>query len=272
MLIEDVIGGAQIRNLCSIVCDYVSCCEELQRSEAYPNEVAFYDKSINNIVFVNPVFLQSVVDVLDLSDKILITHNSDASLVSYTNGEATFEYLSGYRWTITNLHPKKWISQNSLIDSVHRIPLGVTHDTIVNYLNIKKNKTNLIYKNFNPNSNPQERYKCDYFVSTPNSYNDKKSQEDYYADLRSSYFTISPNGYGVDCHRHWEALYFDCIPVVTRNSMTEFFSTIYPIYLIDDWSSYDQTKLTMNLYSSMMGGFNRDYLNIKHYFNTIIND
>jgi hypothetical protein len=36
----------------------------------------------------------------------------------------------------------------------------------------------------------------------------------YLAELRSSKFILSPSGMGLDCYRHWEALYMGTIPVL----------------------------------------------------------
>ena len=45
---------------------------------------------------------------------------------------------------------------------------------------------------------------------------------DYIKELSSCYFCLSPNGNGIDCHKHWECLYLGVIPIVTKKHKHEF--------------------------------------------------
>jgi len=117
-----LIGGAEIKRICGIVCDYTDTCAELGDTEH--GDVSFYQKVDNDYVFCNPLFLEAVVSEVDLSNKILITHNTDASLISYNNNVATFKYLNGAEWSISNVNPKDWFAQNSLVSNVKPLPLG----------------------------------------------------------------------------------------------------------------------------------------------------
>ena len=268
-----VIGGAEIKRICGTVCDYVGTCAELNRKESYHNEVAFYQKEDNNFVFANPSFLQHVIDSVDLSNKTLITHNSDATLTSYSNGTATFRYITGYEWVVNNLHPKFWFSQNSLVTNAIPLPLGPGEEPfdVPVPLNPLTNKSILVYKNFNNKSNPIERDKCDRFVNVPNDILNNRSRKEFYNLLSSSYFVVSPDGFGIDCHRHWEALYYNCIPIVTRNKLTEFYSTLFPMCLIDDWSSFDMNDYTPELYTQKIANFDRMLLTLEYYIKQCTN-
>jgi hypothetical protein len=44
--------------------------------------------------------------------------------------------------------------------------------------------------------------------------NQTLSPEEYYTSLPSYKFVVSPEGNGIDCHRHYEALLAGCIPIV----------------------------------------------------------
>lgn len=46
-------------------------------------------------------------------------------------------------------------------------------------------------------------------------------------------FWISPRGNGIDCHRTWEALYLDVIPIVWNNSLTVLYEDL-PMLVIND--------------------------------------
>jgi len=58
----------------------------------------------------------------------------------------------------------------------------------------------------------------------------------YFQDLPSYKFVISPEGNGIDCHRHYEALMAGCIPIVERNPLIEAKYAGCPILYTDDYS------------------------------------
>lgn len=266
-IIPLVICGGQLKNLCGIVCDYTnsSVCDidNLNQSE----EVSFYIKEDNGIVFCNPLFLDHVNRQIDLSEKVLITHNTDSTLKSYSNGVATFEYLSGQVWSVPNLYPKKWLAQNSMVEDIISLPLGVTNNDIMNYDWNNTNKTTLVYKNFGIENNPYERQLCDKYVSVPNEYTKASDREAHYSRLKDSFFAISPNGFGIDCHRHWEALYFNCIPVVTDSPVVRHFIKYFPMVIVNDWKDFKIEHYTTELYNKLIKTFDRRFLDINFFIN-----
>jgi hypothetical protein len=89
----------------------------------------------------------------------------------------------------------------------------------------------------------------------------------YFKVLPSYKFVISPEGNGVDCHRHYEALVAGCIPVIERNALVEQkyigcpilwttdYSEITPDYLERKYEEmklqvYDFSRLFLEYYSS----------------------
>jgi hypothetical protein len=58
----------------------------------------------------------------------------------------------------------------------------------------------------------------------------------YFQDLPSYKFVVSPEGNGVDCHRHYEALMAGCIPIIERNPLVEAKYAGCPILWTDDYS------------------------------------
>jgi hypothetical protein len=75
--------------------------------------------------------------------------------------------------------------------------------------------------------------------------------------LGSSYFVLSPRGFSIplsnqgDNHRIWEALYHKSIPVTTPSPLTDLYSNIFPILVIDDWDNFNPQMLTPELYHQM---------------------
>jgi len=88
----------------------------------------------------------------------------------------------------------------------------------------------------------------------------------YFKTLSSYKFIISPEGNGIDCHRHYEALIAGCIPIIERNPLIEEkykgcpilyttdYSEINEEYLSKKWTEmiecdYDFSRLFLNYYS-----------------------
>jgi len=93
------------------------------------------------------------------------------------------------------------------------------------------------------------------------------SPDVYYESLPSYKFVVSPEGNGIDCHRHYEALIAGCIPILERNPLIEEKYKGCPILYTDDYSEitpayldaryeemktvvYDFSRLFMNYYSA----------------------
>jgi len=89
----------------------------------------------------------------------------------------------------------------------------------------------------------------------------------YFVTLPSYKFVISPEGNGMDCHRHYEALMAGCIPIVEHNPHIEKiyegcpilytydYSEITPSYLEQKYSdmidkTYNFSKLFLSYYPS----------------------
>lgn len=95
------------------------------------------------------------------------------------------------------------------------------------------------------------------------------SPDVYFGTLPSYKFVISPEGNGIDCHRHYEALLAGCIPIVERNPLieekykgcpilyTNDYSEITPEYLLAKYEemkskTYDFSRLFLDFYPPEM--------------------
>jgi hypothetical protein len=65
----------------------------------------------------------------------------------------------------------------------------------------------------------------------------------YFEALPRYRFVISPEGNGVDCHRHYEALMAGCIPVMERNPLTEEKYRGCPVLWTTDYSEITEDYL-----------------------------
>ena len=93
--------------------------------------------------------------------------------------------------------------------------------------------------------------------------------QQYFRELPTYKFVISPEGNGVDCHRHYEALMAGCIPIVEHNDLVKEKYKNCPILYTTDYSEitkeyleekyeemrdkvYDFSSLFLNSYTESM--------------------
>lgn len=73
----------------------------------------------------------------------------------------------------------------------------------------------------------------------------------YFTSLPSYKFIISPEGNGIDCHRHYEALMAGCIPIVEHHEGIEEKYKGCPILYTTNYSEITEEYLE-NVYSNML--------------------
>lgn len=77
------------------------------------------------------------------------------------------------------------------------------------------------------------------------------SHDVYFSSLPSFKFVISPEGNGIDCHRHYEALLAGCIPVVEENQLIREKYKGCPMVFTKDYSDITSQRLE-ELYDEMI--------------------
>lgn len=165
-----------------------------------------------------------------------------------------------------------YINNNFYEDSlIHGMPIGIrdcgnvvpnhkgfSHDYLFKeQLNIvKKEYMCLLVFSFTNN----ERYRC-YNELKDKSFvinlNDKQyeAQESIhcgkvpiwinYEYTHKSLYTLSPRGAGEDCHRFYEAIYLDSIPIVKRtNTVFDKLYNVFPCLIVNDWNEVTEAHLT----------------------------
>lgn len=233
---------------------------------------------IDCVTWVN--YLTPILDKFNLKNVTLFVCNGDLPFCS-----KQIELLNDDRID-------RCFAQNA--DLIHKklipVPIGIAHHlynnahgNIQNFNKVQSEnniKDNLIYANFSVNTNAKER--CDCLLHTKmklvdqegNGWHEKsdvlewyqpKSHESYLRDLSKSYYCLSPRGNGIDCHRTWESLYMRCIPIVTRNLVTESHSYL-PIIILDSWEDFKIEDYTIDKYHEIMKNFEVSNLYAEKYF------
>jgi hypothetical protein len=197
----------------------------------------------------------------------LITHNSDLPINDKVKNYLEDENLVSWYGQNINWNHKKLIS----------IPIGIANEIWEhgneNHINEarkeKKQKKNLIYCSFDISTNYVERLKCLNSMKKNNLIMDQRLPfKEYLLSLSESYFSLSPNGNGIDCHKIWESLYLKTIPVVTKSINIDFYNDL-PIYVIEDWDKFDVNILNENLYNEIISNYDDKKIEFGHYINKI---
>ena len=128
-------------------------------------------------------------------------------------------------------------------------------------------KTRIFHVAFTVKSNPFERAYC--LAQTGLSLeSEQRVGAEYFDDLASSRFCISPKGAGIDCCRTWEALVVRTIPVVTRSLVADQHAD-FPMIVLDDWAQFRSIRFTPELYERTWGGWDSDGLLLDRYLERV---
>lgn len=92
-------------------------------------------------------------------------------------------------------------------------------------------------------------------------------------DLISNYkFILSPRGAGEDCHRTWEALYLDIIPIVLSSSINEIYEDL-PVLVINNWNEINEDFLKQKyneiFYKKKNNLYNMEKITLNYWLNKI---
>ena len=87
----------------------------------------------------------------------------------------------------------------------------------------------------------------------------------YFSALPSYKFVISPEGNGVDCHRHYEALIAGCIPIVEHNPLIEKKYEGCPILYTKDYSEITEAYLERVYNDICKNDYNFSRLSLTNY-------
>ena len=190
----------------------------------------------------------------------LLTHNSDIHI-------SPDDYRKGNHFQ-PNL--RYWYAQN-LCGShpmMQVLPIGLANpkwehgnqETFSSVMSRDIEKNNILDVNFDIYTNPNVRKAC--LDETELAMRDRAPFKEHLEILSSSFFCISPEGNGVDCHRHWEALYLKTVPIVTRSILTESLQDKgIPLLILDNWRQFKEMELSQSLYYNMTKDFEWNSLN-----------
>lgn len=230
-------------------------CDSIYDFDTRNNYNFSYTKS-NSIVFVNTDLLEEFYQLriaYMIENLIIICHNSDRSF-----DQGLLDKFSNYN--------DYYFSTNVTAKSSKLIPIPIGLENLKLYLNgVTSRYTKLttnspqkpaVYSNFSLDSNYSTRKRIYDFMC---GYKFAKISErlpilDYIDEIRDYMFVISPPGNGIDCHRTWEAIAMNVIPICISSPVTDHFHSLgLPIVLIsniEELNKYNTLDSLRCLYES----------------------
>jgi hypothetical protein len=199
---------------------------------------------------------------------VLVTHNGDEGINA--NHLQILEDPNLIRWFGQNVeieHPK-----------LESIPIGLANEQwghgnehiFKSVMESDIKKTNTLYCNNTIWSHVGERIKCNEVMSKFGIKNGERvSFDTYLENIKKSYFTVAPDGNGVDTHKLWECLYLGTVPIVTKSINSNFYSDL-PILFIDSWEDFNVNELTVGLYNDIMKKAKPERLDFNYYKEKIL--
>lgn len=249
-----IITGENIQDLCDISISkkehkVLESQNQLQSIDIEEFDFTNFDNP--SLVYVNSSLINTTKPTLTkckLYDKLnqfknpfdLILHNSDDSFDS--------KHLNYF--DIKNI--KRIFTQN--INTVHErlfpLPIGLANtmwdfgdiEYFANELENLPKQDKFIHFNFTVEGGARDEYRPQCYKAAINKgikISPSYKFHEYVKEISRYRYCLSPEGNGIDCHRMWECLYLKVIPICHRNILTEYFSKLFPIVLVDDWNDLD---------------------------------
>ncbi len=270
------LSGDTFRKISDIVADSDVSFENLKKCAG--------NLSSSSVIFVQSNYLSKFqTEILPLikTKFVLISHNSD------TNIDEKFLQITDSPFLL------KWFAQNctdSILNASSKViplPIGLENQRFHNAGNIKSFKR-LQKKITEPNwkqpkvlfalnfsTNPDARFECyRAFWKKPitKELTTFISTESYRKIASKCMFIASPVGNGLDCHRTWEAMYLNAVPVVESNKMNDFFAKLgLPMLCVSDWCAFAQKTESelVQIYDETMKNCDKSALQIEFWQNRI---
>tara|TARA_Y100000591_G_scaffold326435_1_gene349103 strand:+ start:8010 stop:9047 length:1038 start_codon:yes stop_codon:yes gene_type:complete len=233
----------------------------------------------NQIIFCKTEYIKELFKILDKQCKFknikLITHQSDLKITKKI-------YLSKPNCI------SKWYSINVDYDAKDLIPIPIgianfhsknLNEKIFTNGNQKNNyyseKNELLYVNFNPNTNFGHRkalYPYFHQMNWVNTDLASLKHEQYKSKMSNHSFTLAPWGNGIDTHRFWETLYSGSIPITKKHLIYTSFTTL-PKILVEDYEVINHKFLIDKLQDLIKNkeNYNLEELDFKYWKNIIQN-
>jgi len=189
----------------------------------------------------------------------ILSHYPECVLVtSFSDADCTDEMAEQLPSNV-----KMWFSNNVATSSprVTAVPIGLRtspdgEERMRKAMEVGRlPERNLVYMNFwrkipqrhdrpvNPRAGLYEMFENKEWVTTEGGF-DHVSMNQFYEQMLSHPFILSPPGAGPDCHRHWESILLGSIPIVLKSPATRLLEGL-PCLQVNHWGEVTPERLKM---------------------------
>ena len=200
---------------------------------------------------------------------ILLTGNADNSIPgkfeSYLNEPKLIAWFG--RNAVGN-HPKIFPLPIGIVPKFY--PTRGNTNLIEQIIENNFEKIYLLCMNFAVHTNKKERqpiqqlFKGKVFCY----FAENKPFSEYLQDMAKSKFVLSPDGNGIECHRTWEALMVNCIPIVKSGPLDHLYQDL-PVLIINNWNEVTEEFLNKKYEEFQQRTFNLDKLYMPYWIDKI---
>jgi hypothetical protein len=233
--------------------------QKFESQNVNPLDVDSYD--FNNIENQELIYINS--SLINLNKPNLVVSNIYDKLKDFKNPFRLILHNSDQNFDVDHLqlfdipNCKLIYTQNmNVIDKrVIPLPIGIANsmwkwgnlELLKNIIksNLDK-KTDHIYVNFTKIGGMRDEYRIscyDNMIEHNIPLQPNLKFGEYLHKLSKFKYSICPIGNGLDTYRMWESLYLKVIPICTKNPLVDFYSKLFPIVVIDNWDTFNESNL-----------------------------
>lgn len=262
------------------------------RPTSYPYLSADSFRAISDHIY-DTVDENSPVYNIKSGDKVFVSSSHIFEYFKYIHPKIENPYILITHWGIVPVDEKltgyiddkiiHWFGKNVLIEhpkitpipigleDLHRYGTGITSEFgKLSKKNPRKNSK--IFYDFKVNTNKEERgLALEFLKKSPlaETQDYKLPPYFYHKKLQSYKFVASPPGAGRECHRTWEAIYLNTVPIVKKSYCEEYFSKAgAPIWVVENWEDIEGVDLDKK-YNEIMQKKNESVLWMDYWINII---
>ena len=234
-------------------------CDLNKLEECWYNPALIFCYSSDLTLFINKIHLF-------LNEFVLVSHNEDTHITE------KYMILANHKLVI------HWFAHNLCMEhpKLTMIPIGIANSMWnhgnINILNENMlslcEKTDLLYFYFNVSTNFDTRNNCKNILERKGfKFDNQLPFNEYLKKLGTHKFAICPEDNGIDCHRTWECLYLNVVPILCDNILTRNIAKYLPVMLIKSWDNFNESKMNefdINLCNKS------EYLDLNYHKNLIL--
>lgn len=235
---DDIVTGEKFTCACEAIYYHYELCNMKNTDSA-------------RLFYTDTYKFEDLLPLLPQTPVTLVSHNADRAFTDEMAAAMPSNVEKCFSVNVATAHEK-----------VIPIPIGLENERwysdqkrkqkILDQRNKNVRPIKLLYSNFSIETNHAARQVAfdkfkDVSWCTTRPWNRERANrgenfDNYVWDILDHFYVLSPEGNGIDCHRTWEAMYLNRVPVLLRNHNTKQYEDM-PVLLVDSWDEITEQFL-----------------------------